>query len=1180
MKKFYVLFVWLFSVIMIANAQSFVLDAEPGTCGGSCETPLNGNGTLGQIYNNQQCGLNFVQASNRIGQRFSPAGTGNPSTFSISGIPPCANNPGSILRAYLWAGTSGNGAPMTASITNPVGTTQSFPMTIVGSGPDKCWGYSGSYTYRADVTSLITGNGNYVINGFLLGGTNDVDGATLMIIYQDPQATYRGHIILHDGAVVINGGSTTQNVTGINACANSTYAVAFSSIADLQMAGTLTMNGTNAPFTWNWWNYTQVNTNITNGQANSAFTMNTSGDCFNFAMAGIYYQTTSCITCPSGPNPLVLTMSSTDASCAGNTGTATVTPSGVPAPYTYLWSNGANTQSISNLAAGTYTVTVSANGGCVTNTATVTIGTSGTPITLNSSQTNVSCFGGSNGSLTVTPSNGTGGYSYAWTPNLGSTGTITNLAAGSYTITVTDGIGCTASATYTITQPTAINISSSQINVLCNGGSTGTATVSASGGAGGYTYSWSSGAGNVTTATNLSAGNYTVTVTDNNGCTSTSLYTISQPALLQATISSAISPSCNSNNDGTITAQGTGGTGAYSYAWSNATSLNPATGLSAGIYTVTISDVNNCTATASATLINPTPINITVTSVSDVTCFGAADGACTTNTTGGTGGYTYVWSPGGNTSANPNNFGPGTYTVTVSDQTGCTSTTQTVINEPPQLIVNITSYADVSCYAYNDGSATAQISGGTGNYIINWSPSGGNSTTANQLTAGTYTIQVYDQNNCAASDQVIISQPGLFTVQASVSQPVICHGQSTDLDAIISGGIGTITSQWNGSLQGIQQTVSPSTTTLYVVVATDDNACVAMDTVTVVVNPLPQPSFSFNNACEADAVPFTNLSSISSGSITQYLWDFGDSSGFSTGTSPTYVYMQMGMYQVTLTATSDQGCQQTITLPVQIYDVPVVGFFANQLSGCQPLCVDFTNTTSVTGSNINTWNWTANGQGFSSSQQPNFCFPNPGSYSISLHAVSSQGCSASHTIQDYLTVYANPIADFMLSQTSIPSSDPYVELTDISMNAVSWQWNFGDGYTSILQNPNHTYADTGQYCIDLIVSSPNGCTDDIKRCLYIYPDFSIYIPNSFTPNEDKKNDIFYVHALGILTFEMQIFNRWGECIFSSDDIIAGWNGKIGSSDTDAEQGVYVYRIIVVDYKNDVYSYTGHVNLLR
>lgn len=276
---------WFVIGVLKLPAQSSHWTAEPGTCAGNCEQPLDGNGSLGQIYNYQACGLNFVQASNRIGQRFNPPGTGNPSVFNITGIPACAT----ILKAYLWAGTSGNGAAMTIDITNPAGTTQSFPMTIVGSGPDKCWGYSGSKTYRADVTNIISGNGNYSMTGFLTGYPNDVDGATLMIIYQDPQATYQGHIILHDGTVVVNGGTTTQTVTGINACANSTFAVAFSAIADLQMAGTLTMNGTNAPFTWNWWNYTQVNTNITNGQLNSNFTMNSNGDCYNFAMAGIYY---------------------------------------------------------------------------------------------------------------------------------------------------------------------------------------------------------------------------------------------------------------------------------------------------------------------------------------------------------------------------------------------------------------------------------------------------------------------------------------------------------------------------------------------------------------------------------------------------------------------------------------------------------------------------------------------------------------------------------------------------------------------------------------------------------------------------------------------------------------------------------------------------------------------------
>lgn len=1169
---------FLLFIKQVAYGQISSWPVEPGTCGGNCEQALDGNGTLGQIYNYQACGLNFVQASNRIGQRFSPPGTGNPSIFNISGIPTCAT----IVRAYLWAGTSGNGAPMTINITNPLGASQAFPMAIVGTGPDKCWGYAGTRTYRADVTSIISGNGNYTMTGFLTGSTNDVDGATLMIIYQDPQATYRGHIILHDGAVVINGGTTTQTVTGINACANSTFAVAFSAIADLQMAGTLTMNGTNAPFTWNWWNYTQVNTTITNGQASSNFTMSSGGDCYNFAMAGIYYQTTSCVTCPQSSSTLTLTFNPTNPSCAANDGSVTVNPTGVPGPFTYLWSTGSTNQTINNLGPGTYTVTVSANNGCITNSASVTLVATGAAINLNPSITPVSCFGGNNGQVEVNPTGGVGTFSYQWNPNLGNTNTISNLPAGSYTVTVSDQAGCSISATYIVNEPTPLNLVPTQTNVLCNGGATGSASVSVSGGTGTYQYSWSNGAGNVPSINYISAGNYTVTVTDGNGCSLSQSFTISEPTILSVSIPTINHPSCFGNNDGSLIASGNGGTTPYNgYTWSNNVNGASNNTLSSGTYTVTLTDANGCTATTSATLINPTLLTISISQTGDVSCFGGNDGFIEASSAGGTGSLSYTWTPGNYNTEDIQNLTAANYSVIVNDQNGCTATAQAIIQEPPLLTVDIISIIDASCYGYNDGSLEAQASGGTGNYNIHWSPYGGTNLIANQLSAGLYTITVTDQNNCTASDQATISQPAIFTVQASVSDDNICLGESTNLDVVNNGGIGNISYVWNNSLQGAQHTVSPIQGTHFVVVATDEQNCIAWDTLWVMVNPLPQINFTFNDACENQTVNFVNNSSIALGSITNYQWDFGNNSGTSTQVNPSYSYTNDGTYIITLTATSDQGCSISEQQNIQIFDTPIASFSANITEGCAPLCVNFTDASQVNNSSINSWNWSTNNQSFSNNQNPGYCFENPGIYDIMLQVTSSQGCNNLIVLNDYIQVYPNPIADFTISSNNIPFSNPMVEFSDASLLASNWLWNFGDGFmASNIQHGTHTYADTGNYCITLTVSTSQGCTDQTDRCLHIFPDFNIYIPNTFTPNGDKINDNFYVYGNGIKTVNMLIFNRWGELIYETDNIEVGWNGLIGSSQTEAAQGVYVYKIEVTDFKNDVHTFYGNVNLLR
>jgi gliding motility-associated-like protein len=1154
---------------------------EPGTCGMNCDAPLNGNGTLGQIYNNSACGLNFVTQSNRIGKRFSPQGTGNPSTFPISGIPPCATG-GGIIKAFLWAGTSGNGAAMTVSITNPQGVTQAFPMQVVGSGPDKCWGYSGSHTYRADVTSIITGNGNYIMSGFLLGpGTNDVDGATLMIIYQDPQATYKGHIVIHDGAVIINGGTTTQTVTGIAACANSINARAFSCIADLQMAGTLTMNGTPAPFTFNWWNYTQVNTNVTNGQNTSNFTMSSGGDCYNFAMAGIYYQTNTCQTCPLAQASLILNTTSVNTNCMGNNGSASVTATGAPGPYAYLWSTGATTQSISNLSPGTYTVTVSANNGCISNSATVTVLNVGAAVNITNVMTPPSCGGGNDGSIALTVTGGSPPFNYSWNPNVGNTPTVTNLTAGNYVVTISDELGCTSTALITVTEPPPLVIQPAQTNVSCNGGNNGSATAMVTGGTGTYNYVWTPVASTNPSVTGLGVGSYTVTVGDANGCTTSYTFNITDPAALQISFPTASDPLCHGSADGTITASASGGTSPYNYVWSNAATGATITGLLAGTYTVTVTDANNCILTSSVTINNPDPLFASITSVTNVSCFGLSDGIINASVVGGTLPYTIAWTPTGGNTQIANGLPTGSYLMTVTDANGCIDTVSAFVNQPPLLTVDIVNSTDASCYGYSDGSAAALIAGGVSPvYTVNWSPVGGNGPVASQIPGGFYTINVLDQNNCSASDTITIGQPALFIVDASVTDNQLCFGESTDLSSITAGGIGTLDFMWNNSQPTQNLTVTPNQTQYHVIAVTDDNNCIAWDSVLVVVSPIPVAGFTGGQACEGLVSTFTNTTTVATGSIATYQWDFGDGVGFSNTMNPTYTYLADGTYNVTLNVVSDMGCTSTITLPISIYEVPTVTFNVDNAIGCVTHCVGFTDLTVMTTSTIAMWDWQANGQQIGSSSNLNYCFTNPGSYDIGLFIQTDKGCVASTTINGLVTVHPNPVANFTVSSLVLQLSDPIAEFTDQSLLATTWLWDFGDGNTSNVQNPMHIYGDTGVYCANLTVSTPFGCTDSQIMCLTVDPEFNLYLPNSFTPNGDKKNDIFNVAGMGLLEAKMLIFNRWGQLIYETVNIDQGWNGYINNGDVLAPQGVYVYRIEITDYKGDFYTFIGNVNLLQ
>ncbi len=409
----------------------------------------NGNGSLGNFYSFTKCGLNYTTASSKIGQRYSPPGPAQPAPLVISGIPVGAT----IEAAFLYVEGSGDGAAQTATLTGPTGT-QNFNMTLIGTAGDKCWGYSGSTTYRADVTAIVTGNATYNISGLMTNppnGSNDMDGCTLIVIYSDPAVvTWNGTIVIDDGALESSGGTVNHTMNYAAVCGPTNNARAFMAIGDLQnQTSTITMNGTPTPYTFNWWNFLDVATTINAAQTSSLFTVQGSGDCYNIACVGIYYQNTSCAVCV--PPIVDLDSTMTPATCDQCNGTATVIATGSPIGYTYLWSTGDTTATISGLCAGTYSVTVQS--GPTIATATVTVTDLGHIFGLDTSSTNPLCFQDCNGHITVTPNGGTAPYNYAWAPNLGNTGTLNNLCQGTYMVTVTDSFNCVTHDTFTLTHP-------------------------------------------------------------------------------------------------------------------------------------------------------------------------------------------------------------------------------------------------------------------------------------------------------------------------------------------------------------------------------------------------------------------------------------------------------------------------------------------------------------------------------------------------------------------------------------------------------------------------------------------------------------------------------------------------------------------------------------------------------
>ncbi|TGE12811.1 Ig-like domain-containing protein [Hymenobacter elongatus] len=375
-------------------------------------------------------------------------------------------------------------------------------------------------------------------------------------------------------------------------------------------------------------------------------------------------------------------------------GVVYVVGTGTPTTSNTKVQNGTGTgsfsQSVTGLAASTqYTVRAYAinsagtsYGSSITFTTPATLSTTG-------SQTNVSCFGGTNGSATVSVSGGTTPYTYSWnTTPVQTTATATGLSAGTYTVTVTDASSATITRSFTITQPTsAVTGTTVVTNVSCNGGSNGAINLTPSGGTSPYTFRWNSGA-TTEDRTGLSAGTYSVTITDVNGCTGTVNTTVTQPAsALTLTKASQTNIACFGGNTGAASVNAaTGGTAPYTYDWTPGNPVGDGTrsvtGLTAQTYTVTVTDANGCTATQSFTLTQPASALATTGSQTNVTTNGGSNGTATVSVSGGTPSYTYSWSPSGGTSATASGLSAGTYTVTVTDANGCTTTRSFTITQP------------------------------------------------------------------------------------------------------------------------------------------------------------------------------------------------------------------------------------------------------------------------------------------------------------------------------------------------------------------------------------------------------------------------------------------------------------------------------------------------------------------
>ncbi|MGZ3930419.1 MAG: T9SS type B sorting domain-containing protein, partial [Bacteroidia bacterium] len=659
----------------------------------------------------------------------------------------------------------------------------------------------------------------------------------------------------------------------------------------------------------------------------------------------------------TNPPPIVVTSTITNALCNANcNGVISVTASGGTGGITYTWTpgviTGQGTPNATNLCAGTYTLNMEDANNCpvVQNFTVTEPPVIASTFTANSPST----CSGTNGSILSNVTGGTPTYNYTWTPSGINTPTIGSIGAGTYSLIVKDQAGCTTTLIATLSDPTGPTVTVTSNSILCNGSCSGSATVSAVGTAP-LSYLWSAPLSSTNTiVSSICQGTYAVNVTDGSSCTTSQTLSISQPPpfVVNAT---PTNPKCSSVCDGSITTLPSGGTPAYSYTWQPGSVPGPnLNNVCAGTYTANVKDANNCSYTNTFTLVSPSTITITFTKA-DVKCNGVCTGTVKATPAGGTGPYTFTWTPVGSFPGSPINniinLCANIYTVTVTDANGCSATATVQISEPPPLSNTLT-VRNARCNGQCNGAATFSISGGTPVYAYSWSGSGVTTPTINSLCAGNYTATVTDANGCVMSKSLTITQPAPLTVTVSPFNPTcngVCNGSIT---SSASGGTGAYTYSWIPAGSGANAVNLCSGN--YTLIVTDDSLCTGQN-VTSLINPaklLSNVTFtnpSCNSNCNGVAIstPSNAVAPIS------YTWTNSVPAVISNVSSATALCA--GMY--TVIVKDNKGCRDT--QQVTLVSPPSLTINPSVASAACGVCNGSITATAVGGTAPYTYTWAA-----------------------------------------------------------------------------------------------------------------------------------------------------------------------------------------------------------------------------
>lgn len=829
----------------------------------------------------------------------------------------------------------------------------------------------------------------------------------------------------------------------------------------------------------------------------------------------------------------------------------------------YEWNTGQQNQfiTVSPTATATYIVTVT-NGGC---SASDQVIVNVTPLPNANAGNDIAICDGSSATLTAT-----GGTTYSWNNGQNSQSiTVSPAVSTTYTVTVSDN-GCSASDDINVTINALPLADAGADQTICAGNST---SLTASGGS---SYMWSTNSSsqtiNVSPVVNTT---YYVTVTQNS-CTEVDSVTISVSPAVIADAYATLSQVCT-NQSSILTALG-----GSSFEWSTgetaqSITVSPQT---TTVYSVTVT-ANGCSDVADIQII-ALP-SITATSSPSVICEGEST-ILTVST-----GDVYQWSTGETTQSIV--VSPTTttnYYVTVSAN-GCTDST--VVNVAVVALPLADAGPDTTICTGSNITLTA--TGGT-SYI--WSNSmAGASIDVNPTATTTYYVTVSNSNGCSSTDWVTVNVNPVPVAQTGADQ-TICEGQTVKLTAY--GGdfytwspAGTLNSS---SLQFPSAT--PVATTTYTVTVTNEYGCTDSETTTVFVNQSVPVQVNISaipgtSVCHGELIDFTAFVT-NGGTNPVFEWSIDgvvvgtNSSQLSTDDLIDGAFVSCQVISSDVCVTNNPASDE---LQITVHESPVANFSFDNLGGCDPVTINFTDLSTVQYSD---YSWTfANDDMFYASNQrnPAITFEEPGIYDVTLTVTSASGCENSITYNNLIRVYVTPTADFYLNPTSVTTISPTVVFTNLSSNADFYIWNMGDGtYTSTPQF-SHDYLTAGTYTVTLYAQTLKGCIDSLSSQLLVEPEYTFYAPNAFVPSLMGNNNLFSPKGNGINTadYRLLIYDRWGELIFETDrydvsehgEVYYGWDGK-SRNGAPSPVGVYTWLVIYSDLGGRSYEKAGTVTLIR